>query len=139
MIEWGAHSIWIQVGLSMCIYILMNMSRVGLVMGIAKLFWKSLHPGLFTFKGSATREGELVVGSEFAEKKGEGGEEGAAEKGEVVEMGSSKFGRLIKEALDKILPKHRLKGIPMVLMALALNVPWVYALMKIGYNIAYKP
>ena len=135
MIEWGAHSIWIQLFLTVIIFVLMNMSRIGLVTGVSKLFWSSLHPGLFTFKGTATRDGELVVGREFAETEGEKEKqlEAGAEKG----LGK-RFGILIKEGLDKILPKYRLKGVPQVLMGLAINIPWIYALKNLGYNIAYK-
>jgi hypothetical protein len=146
MVEWGMHSVWIQVLLSVIIYVLVNMSRIGLVTGCCKLFWSAIHPGLFTFKGTATRDGELVVGRQFREKEeavlSEGGKrlEDGTGKGEADGGAKIKtFGILIKEGLDKILPKYRLKGLPQVIMALAINIPWIYALKTMGYNIAYKP
>ena len=125
MVEWGAHSIWIHWLLSFVIYVLVNLSRMALVKGVAKVLWDRLHSGLFTFKGTAKRDGELVVGKKKKKKKKGGGD---------------RLGCLIKRGLDEVLRKYKLKGVAQVLLALGFNVPWIWAMMSLSKwdNIAYR-
>ena len=133
MLEYSFHSYYLQLFLAAVIYGLLNASRAGVVRGVGMVFWERLHPGLFTFRGTATREGGLVVGREVAKKGGEGLEGGEPS----VEGG--RFKSLISENLDTLLPRYQMMGVPQVLFALALNVPWLYLVKTVGYDIAYKP
>ncbi|GMH86508.1 hypothetical protein TL16_g10570 [Triparma laevis f. inornata] len=64
-LEWGGHSIWLQLVVAMVMYTLLNLARIKLIQGLSKIFWKYLHPGLFTFKATCLRDGEIVVSEEF--------------------------------------------------------------------------
>lgn len=129
MMEWGAHSVWLKLVVAFVVYVSLNMSRIKLVQGLTKLFWKYLHPGLFTFKSTCTREGEVVVG------------EGDGKEMKDVEMGGGgkgAFAALLKRRLEEVLKKFWRKGIPQVMMAIAFNVPWIYLLMNVTHDIKYK-
>ena len=127
MMEWGGHSVWLKLVLALVIYILLNMSRIKLIQGLTKLFWKYLHPGLFTFKSTCTREGEVVVGEgeEIKDMEMGGGSKGA-------------FAALLRRKLEEVLKRFWRKGIPQVMLAIALNVPWVYLLMNVSHDIKYR-
>jgi len=129
MLEWGGHSIWLQLVIAVVIYVLLNMSRIKLMQGLTKLFWKYLHPGLFTFRSTCTREGEVVVG------------EGDGKELKDVEMGGEgkgAFAALLRRKLEEVLKKFWRKGIPQVMMAIALNVPWIYLLLNVSHDIKYR-
>jgi len=135
MVEWFGHSVWLKVSLSIFIYVLMNMSRVALIMGVTRLVWKKIHPGLFNYKATCDREGGLVV---KYDKTVEGEDPEHEIEGRVHARVGKKFSILLKEQLDIILPKFKKKGYPQILFALLINAPWIYLLYTISIEIAYK-
>mmetsp|Transcript_2637 Transcript_2637/g.5022 ORF Transcript_2637/g.5022 Transcript_2637/m.5022 type:complete len:979 (-) Transcript_2637:24-2960(-) len=145
-LEWGGHSLWLQFVVAVVMYTLLNMSRIKLVQGLTKIFWKSLHPGLFTFKATCKRDGEIVVAEQYVKMSREdlaelGQKKGAVEGGgggKPLDDGSGEFKAVLKGQLDEILPAFQRFGFVQVLQALVLHVPWIYLLNNISYNIKYE-
>lgn len=132
--EWFGHSIWLQMTLAFTIYVLLNMSRIGFVRGLSRFLVKYLHPGLFTYKGTCDRDGKLILGEEFAENKGGDDRKGG---GDVEDpRGSKSFARVLKENLVELIPKFRRLGIPLMIAALCLNIPWIWLLNNVSKNVA---
>ena len=111
------------------------MSRITLIMGITRIMWKKIHPGLFNYKATCDRDGGLVV---KYDKTVEGEDPEHEIEGRVHARVGKKFSVLLKEQLDIILPKFRNKGFPQVLMAILINAPWIYLLHSIAIEIEYK-
>eukprot|EP00903_Cladosiphon_okamuranus_P008866 g8489.t1 len=61
MMEWMFHAGAARMAATLLMFVFLNVSRVVLVGGFVKLNWRHLHPGVFTFKGTCTRAGELIV------------------------------------------------------------------------------
>lgn len=60
-LEWFFHSHLLQGILSLLIFVLLNISRSLLVNGISRVFWKKLHPGIFTVVATCNQDGLLVA------------------------------------------------------------------------------
>jgi len=133
-IQWLGHSAWLKFILALFVYAVLNMSRIGLVMGLCRIFWKQLHNGLFTYKATCARDGSLIVA--HADKEGNvtilEKERSISSLASQIEGGSpasqtdAGFQKLLKDDLDVILPKYRRKGIPYIIVALAVNGTWIY-------------
>ncbi|GMH99684.1 hypothetical protein TrVE_jg343 [Triparma verrucosa] len=146
-LEWGGHSIWLQLVVAFVMYTLLNLARIKFIQGLSKIFWKYLHPGLFTFKATCLRDGEIVVSEEFTVNENEEivrVEEGEHEQHSILYGGTGdtktdrQFKKVLEEELGVILPKYRRKGFVQVFMAICLNVPWIYLLKNVSYNIRYE-
>ena len=124
MVEWTAHSVWLNITLSIIIYVFMNLSRLGIIKGLAKIFYKGLNNGLFTYKASALRDGNFVVAFKDTVRN-------AKDEKRSLQI-------LIKERLDAMLPTFKWMGVPILVLAIAFNVPWIYALKSFSYDIEYK-
>ncbi|CBJ29864.1 conserved unknown protein [Ectocarpus siliculosus] len=61
MVEWFFHAGTVRVAATLLMFLFLNVSRIVLVGGVVKLNWSRLHPGVFTYKGTCTRAGELIV------------------------------------------------------------------------------
>ena len=122
--EFLGHSVWLQVTLALTVYITLNMSRIGFVQGLSKLLVKYLHPGLFTFKGTCDRDGNLLLGEDFAE-------------GESIEdpQRSNSFQTVLREKLAVLIPKFKRMGLPMMIAAISMNLPWFWLLSNVSKNV----
>ncbi|CAM9421672.1 unnamed protein product, partial [Scytosiphon promiscuus] len=83
MVEWYFHANTVKLAATLLMFLFLNISRIVLVGGIVKLNWRRLHPGIFTYKGTCTRAGELIVKN--PEEKA-----GKSREGETSKAGSGK-------------------------------------------------
>jgi hypothetical protein len=163
-IQWLGHTAWMQFILAVFIYAILNVSRIGLVGGMCKIFWRSIHNGLFTYKATCAVDGTLIVACARVDregiisnvKDGDGKKkrlsmasqlelDGGVEFNEFrkersissVANDASGFQNVLKEDLSTILPRYRNKGFPQVLFAIAINGVWIYAVMHWSAGLAY--
>merc|ERR1711998_795174 len=66
--EWLVHSSWLKFTLAFSIYALMNISRVVFTKALAKLMWRFLSPGVFTYRATCDYDG-VYIKPEYIKKK----------------------------------------------------------------------
>ncbi|CAM9490400.1 unnamed protein product [Ectocarpus fasciculatus] len=95
MVEWFFHAGTVRLAATLLMFLFLNVSRVVLVGGVVKLNWSRLHPGVFTYKGTCTRAGELIVKNpeKIAAKSRDNVAATAAGKGTLPSSGKSPLAR----------------------------------------------
>ena len=116
MAEWFLHSIWLKVVLSLLVFALTNASRIGLVDGLARIWWHSLHPDEFTVTTSCERDGTIII--KRIKRKG-------MQSDDDVQA-------YIKGEIDRNMVRFQAKGLGMVACAILANVMWIYVLGNIS-------
>ena len=122
-IEWYIHSILLQVALALVIYASCNVSRISLIEGFSRLMWKRLHPDLFTVLFTYKRDGEAIL-QKSSQGCGKCYHCSSAQKGKCR-------GGVKEEVRSNVKRKIRffqLSGVPIIIFALLINVPWIYFL-----------
>lgn len=118
--EWLFHAYWLRGVLSFLIFIILNISRVTLVDGLARILWKNLNPGAFTVWATCDSSGTIITNR----KEGEGNQHSFQDdddsfpQGFVLTLG-------IKNQLKWNAFKFRMMGVMMVLSSLSLNAIWI--------------
>ena len=115
--EWLFHSIFIKWAFSFFIYIFLNVSRMICMIGLLRIFWRFLHPGIFTYRATCDREGVYLA---------------------PRWLKGAKFQEALKAQLDKQLGKYWLSGFIAFGIGLLLNVPWWVFLSLLSRNLAYE-
>uniref|UniRef100_A0A7S2RH00 Uncharacterized protein n=1 Tax=Rhizochromulina marina TaxID=1034831 RepID=A0A7S2RH00_9STRA len=122
MVEWLFHSSFFKFSIALIIYILMNASRVILTRALCKVFWRYLSPGIFTYKATCDNHGNVLAPRGTEKYESFTGPNGA-----------------LKKELDWTLKRYVGLAWVEVLVALALNVPWIVFLQRASHDIAYDP
>lgn len=141
IMEWFVHSVWLKSVISLVIFALLNASRQGFVDGLARLCWKSLHPGAFTVWATCDNGGKFLTQSVGSISVGGTGdvdedvvedmavhEEKGVVKRKDLPSQSIRMGSEIKKQIDWNSKVFRLSGVAMMIVAFLLNAPWILLL-----------
>ncbi|CAM9570559.1 unnamed protein product, partial [Chrysoparadoxa australica] len=61
MMEWYLHTTWLGVSFTVFMFCLLTFSRLLLVDGVIRLYWRRMHSGVFTYEGTCNDSGVLVL------------------------------------------------------------------------------
>ena len=111
-VEWLLHSLWLKAVLSALVFALINASRIMFVDGLARLWWRRLHPDSFTVMTSCGRDGTLMT--KRIKRRGEQSDEDIQ--------------AYVKDEIDRNMVRFQAKGLAMVACAVLANAVWVYVL-----------
>lgn len=112
------HSMWLQMCIALVIFAITNMSRVALVDGLTRAYWDDLRPEIFNFTSSCQRDGKLLHISDDAHTARHDLEE------------------RIKMKLSAMIPRFKLIGCIMIVLAVSINILWMYLLAEINDSIS---
>eukprot|EP00814_Leptocylindrus_danicus_P006810 CAMPEP_0116018496 /NCGR_PEP_ID=MMETSP0321-20121206/8682_1 /TAXON_ID=163516 /ORGANISM="Leptocylindrus danicus var. danicus, Strain B650" /LENGTH=837 /DNA_ID=CAMNT_0003488899 /DNA_START=3044 /DNA_END=5558 /DNA_ORIENTATION=- len=115
MVEWYIHSMWLQMCIALVIFAITNVTRVAFIDGLTRVYWDDLRPEIFNFTSSCQRDGKLVHGSDGAQHDLE----------ERIQM-----------KLSVMISRFKFIGYVMIILAISVNISWVYLLAQVNDSIA---
>jgi hypothetical protein len=123
--EWFLHSYWLHGILSLLIYILMNISRSLLVNGIARVFWRKLHPCVFTVVATCDQDGMIVTRNtnqiqDLFRKN----------KNKHRNADNWRKNYIVKKEIDRNSILLQMTGLGYILGAILLNLLWIIIIFK---------
>jgi len=107
--EWWVHANFLGSMMVIMMYILMNISRVLFVRGVARLAWRYLTDGRFSYLGTCERNGELKYPN-------------------VITADGWSMKRAIREALAVRIREYEKQSLGLALFAISLNLPYIVLL-----------
>lgn len=116
----------------MVIFLILNISRITFIDGLARIFWKSLHPGSFTVWTTCDEAGSIIIKHQKDEDSADD-QDNLRSKYQESRKGQKRRISLtssIVEQLDKNSFKFRISGLVMVLGAFSLNLLWIAILLR---------
>lgn len=124
--EWFFHSIWLQTFISLMVFALLNISRLGFVDGLARVLWKSLHPGAFTVRATCDEKGKFMETSTLLHIEKFSVDTNHDKQSQLI-----RFNGEIKKQIDWNSFVFRMSGAIMMIIALSLNAVWILLILKI--------
>jgi hypothetical protein len=115
--------------MSILIFLILNVSRITFVDGLARMLWKHLHPGSFTVYATCDESGAIII----KDKKRSEEESNQNIQHTGVALTSSIVHQL---ALNSF--KFRMGGLMMVLGSISLNLLWVVIVVKVKSDLSLK-
>ena len=149
MAEWLGNSYALQVALAICVYLILNISRVLVVKGLVMITWRSLTKEEFDVKTSCSRQGEIMLSIPEEDQRGQGTKEGRVIEDSASELdelkqganGEDRRGQIaeVRQGIERMLSRFVFKGYMCLTVGMLLNPAWLVAVMYVQQNIAYKP
>jgi len=133
LLEWFSHSMWLKGTITITVFILMNLSRIGFLEGIARIFWRRLSPEYFTVLSSYDSDGDptnqLSCNQKYDQNTGD------------TNVSSHCVRKYVRLEVGKNVKKFHLEGMGLVIVALLLNIPWIFLIktMKDDNKLAWLP
>ncbi len=124
IIEWFVHSIWLRGVITLLVFGLLNASRMGFIDGLARLCWKSLHPGTFSVWATCDDQGKFLSQSFHA-----GGfttnTDGQESPSHTIYLNGE-----IRKQIERNSLAFRIGGAVIIVFSILLNVPWIIVLIR---------
>ena len=142
MAEWLANSYAIQLTVALCVYFILNISRVLVIKGIVMITWRSLTKEVFDVRTSCSRRGQMMPEDE---KWIQGNQERRVDEDSSDELpdletdGRTRQISDVGKGIERMLSRFVMKGYICLILGLLLNPAWLIAVMHVQQNIAYKP
>ena len=124
LVEWIVHSVWLEIILVFIVYVLLNISRVFFLQGLAYLFWNKIHPSIYTLTASCNIKGELLFGNTHKH-------DGEKSKDSANELSENNLTSSAQSKLRSQLRMFNLTGGLKIFVAILLNVFWIYIIFSI--------
>ncbi len=131
IVEWFFHAVWLRTILSFFIFIVMNVSRIRFINGLANFVWRHLRPAAFTVLATCSDDGEVDTNDRDEVDDGEGLDTSHHsikndEKEEHTKIShGSKVTSSISEKIERSTNAFEFKGKLLMIAALSTNVLWV--------------
>jgi len=122
MIEWFVHSAWMKIILSLVVYILMNVSRMAFLDGLARVLWEKLHPGTFTVWTTCNRDGFFLTQAVNSSQSSSDVSQSDKE--------SKSTQKQIQIEIERRVRLYRISGFVIMLGGIMLNIPWILIIIQ---------
>ena len=120
MIEWFIHSEWLQLTTAFFVFISLNISRIVLTAGIARICWEHLHPEKLKFISTCTLAGKVLPSDDKKESS------------QIEDDNLYDIEKSIKSRISSARAQFKLSGYVMIFFALCINGIWIFLLTQIG-------
>ena len=127
--QWLFHSYWLRAVLSVVIFAILNISRITFIDGLAKILWKSLHPGSFTVLATCDESGSIT---------GQNEKQNGQQKHSNTKVAHTALTKNIVDQLEINSLKFRMGGLILVIGSLLLNILWLTILLKLRGDLSMK-
>ena len=134
--EWLFHSIWLQFSMSCFVFFLLNISRIFFVDGLARVFWRRLHPGTFTVWATCDEKGNFISLSSRSspmdglDENDDGNDSDDKSTNFPHPSKSIRMTSNIRNEIDRHSWYFQVGGWFMIAGALLVNAPWIYFIIR---------